>query len=360
MPFTLQEIADFSDFEEKFGGPPQGSVSMNGGVGALYYSVKHYFDNDGGGAFVLSLGSYVDAAGRSGAEIVASFANPLITTAVQGQLRITLIAIPDMVLLPDSEITLWQEAWQTLLNLCQSRDGLFGLLDTPDGPYEVINCLSTFSGSGREWGAAYWPRLLVAVDGKNTVIPPSGALAAAIERIDIQSGVWTAPANVVLGNVIAPTQSYSWVNDAFVCGDASFNLIRAFPGRGTRVWGCRTLSTDAALPTRYVQVRRLVSYIEVQVSQLVRMYVFEPNSDITWFKVKGQVSNWLRNLWLMGGLYGTEETQAFEVAVGLNETMTSDDVAAGIMIVGIRLSTLFPAEFIELALQFDMRMPTGA
>lgn len=93
-------------------------------------------------------------------------------------------------------------------------------------------------------------------------------------------------------------------------------------------------------------------------AQLIRLYTFEPNNELTWMKCKGQSYNWLRQLWLQGGLYGAQEDEAFNVLLGLNETMTEDDVRAGKMIVKIELAILFPAEFIEVSLVFDTR--TGA
>jgi uncharacterized protein len=358
--YALQPIENFPEYEEVFGGPMHLANGQHNAC-ILYYAVKHYFDNKGSGGFVLSLGSYNEAEQSDSEQILAAFRDPRIAAAIAGQQRITLVAIPDMVLFPDAQTSLWQEAWQILLNLCQCRSGLFGLLETPDHSLDVINCLTTFVGTGREWGAAYWPRLVTPYyqEEHPVVVPPSAALAALIERIDDTAGVWTAPANVALSKVIKPTQSYLWVNDHLVNGDASFNLIRSFPGRGTRVWGCRTLSTDAASSSRYVQTRRLLSYIESNASQLARLFVFEPNSEITWYKVKGQVSNWLHKLWLQGGLYGTEESQAYSVKIGLDETMTDADIQQGIMIMNIKLSTLYPAEFIELSLQFDMSVGSG-
>lgn len=356
--FSLQTVNSFAEYEDVFGGSPV--VNGRGSSCVLYYALKHYFDNEGSGGFVLSLGSYEAAADQSDEQIVQTFADPRIRVAIAGQPRITLIMIPDMVLLADSSKQQWQDAWKTLLDLCQSRDGLFGLLECPDAPDAAIECLSSFNGDGREWGAAYWPRLVTSYYQNETpvTVPPSAALAAIIEQVDHNMGVWTAPANIAIAKVVKPAQSHLWVNEKLVNGDASFNLIRSFPGRGTRVWGCRTLSTDLGEPMHYIQVRRLVSYIEMNVSQLAKMFVFEPNHEITWYKVKGQVSNWLRKLWLQGALYGAEESQAFSVKLGLDVTMTEADVQQGKMIMSVRLSTLYPAEFIELSLQFDMRAGT--
>lgn len=356
--YTLCPIGSLAEYEKRFGGPMLENDDADQ-TSILYFAIRHYFDNGGAGGFALSLGGYDKAAQNSSEQTLADFKDPRITTAVAGQTRITLISIPDMVLLPDWEVARWQEAWQTLLNICQCRNGLFGLLEMPDDPNNAISCLTSFDGTGREWGAAYWPRLVSTYSqaGKPVLIPPSAALAAVIESIDAALGVWTAPANVELSKVIMPSQSYLWVNDRLDYGGASFNLIRSFPGRGTRVWGCRTLTKDGNSSQRYIQVRRLLSYIESNVSELARMFVFEPNSEITWYKVKGQVTNWLHKLWLQGGLFGDEEDQAYSVKVGVNESMSVDDVLQGKMIMNIRLSTMYPAEFIELSLTFEM--PAG-
>lgn len=355
--FTLQAVNSFNQYESLFGAAPR-RLDEHSQVGVLYYALKHYFDNEGGGGFVLSLGTYQQAATVSGSQLLVALADPRIGKALAGQPTITLVAFPDMLLLPENDLALWQQAWQTLLNLCQCRSGLFALLETPDTPSNAINCLSTFTGTYREWGAAYWPRLISEYqdEGHPVIVPPSAAMAAAIERVDNTAGIWSAPANVLLSKVLDTTQSHLWVNDRLVNGNASFNLIRSFPGRGVRVWGCRTLSTDARSPTRYVQVRRLLSYIENNASRLARMFIFEANSEITWYKIKGQVSNWLNMLWVEGGLFGAEEEQAFSVKLGLDETMTVEDVRAGVMIMNIRIAPLYPAEFIELSLQFDMSL----
>ncbi|KWI32627.1 hypothetical protein WM04_13515 [Burkholderia ubonensis] len=92
----------------------------------------------------------------------------------------------------------------------------------------------------------------------------------------------------------------------------------------------------------------------MNISQLGRMFVFEPNSEITWYKLKGITTNWLRKLWQQGGLYGMQEQDAFQVQLGLGETMTQDDIREGKMIMNIRLAAVSPAEFIELSLVFSM------
>lgn len=195
-------------------------------------------------------------------------------------------------------------------------------------------------------------------EAPRVVLSPTAAIAAVIQRTDKRIGVWKAPANVALAQVIRPVVSHLQGDPLFNTSGTSLNLVRSFPGKGIRIWGCRTLENSASSSWRYLQTRRLVSYVSANLAQLIRLYTFEPNNELTWMKCKGQSYNWLRQLWLQGGLYGAQEDEAFNVLLGLNETMTEDDVRAGKMIVKIELAILFPAEFIEVSLVFDTR--TGA
>ena len=352
-PYALHAVRDFAEFEAAFGGPPVAPADDRSCI--LYYAVKHYFDTGGRGGYAISLGSY-EAAYRGIPAILEDLWDPRLSAAIDAEPEITLAMFPDMILLPDTDPAPWVQAWAGLLNLCHRRKSLFALLETPDDPDCSLRCVENVYGTSGQWGAAYWPRLVVeeVVDGRNIVVPPSTAMAASIEAIDADTGVWTAPANQPLARVIRPSHSHLLVNKGLTRNGASFNLIRSFPGRGTRAWGCRTLSPVPDSPQGYVQVRRLLSYAEANLSRVARMFVFEANNEITWIKVKGQMSAWLERLWQQGGLRGDDEREAFGVALGLDETMSREDVRAGRMIVRVRLSPLYPAEFIELTLEFDM------
>ncbi|NHB95193.1 phage tail sheath family protein [Photorhabdus stackebrandtii] len=337
-----------------------------GESGLTYYSVRHFFENGGQQAYVLSLGS--DESRDDFQSLTTSLQQDWIKQAISAQSAITLIVVPDIVYLnqmddPNSgidqhdKIQFWLQFWQSVLNLCKSRRGIMGLLDAPDDPVLAAECLTQFSSDDRQWGVVYWPRLNSAYQeqGQQIVLSPTAAVAAIIQRNDNQMVVWHAPANVPLAKVINPVRSYIEADDLFNQNGTSLNLVRSFPGKGTRIWGCRTLDNTPGSPWRYIQTRRLVSYIEAHMTQLGRAFVFEPNNAITWMKFKGQAYNWLRQLWLNGGLRGTQEDQAFEVLLGIDESMSEADLRAGKMIMKIRLALLIPAEFIELSLTFDTR-----
>ncbi|MGB1017168.1 MAG: phage tail sheath family protein, partial [Nannocystaceae bacterium] len=127
----------------------------------------------------------------------------------------------------------------------------------------------------------------------------------------------------------------------------SINAIRAFAGKGTLVWGARTLAGNDN-EWRYVPVRRLFITVEESVQKASAFAVFEPNDSTTWLKVKGMIESYLYGLWEQGGLAGSSPEAAYFVNVGLGKTMTPQDVLEGRMHVEIGLAAVRPAEFIIL------------
>lgn len=350
---SMVEIKTFSEYETQFGQASSGDAT-------LYYSVKHFFDNGGKGGFVFSLGTYEQLNDHSPEDIISDLQMPELIKAIDIEESITLLAFPDIVCLPEiySQMSLWLDAWKIMLMFCQLRSGLFAILDSPEDSTLAGHCLTNLEDLGCEWGAAYWPRLVTSYmegEGKQPVtVPPSGAVMAAMQSTDTSKGVWSTPANIRLSQVLKPSQPHQDASALFNPQGISLNLIRSFPGRGTYIWGGRTLTNDPQSSFRYIQTRRLISYCETQLSALGRVFVFEPNNEVTWYKFKGLVYNWLYELWQQGGLYGAQEEEAFQVLIGLDETMTKDDILAGKMVMNIRLSVLAPAEFIELSLLFHM------
>lgn len=182
-------------------------------------------------------------------------------------------------------------------------------------------------------------------------LPPSPAVAGLYAYVDRTRGVWKAPANVSLNSTVAPLVPLSDLDQEDFNVDAengkSINCIRNFVGRGNMVWGARTLAGNNN-EWRYVNVRRLFNMVEESCQNASRAFVFEPNDANTWVRVKGMIDNFLINLWRAGALQGAKPEHAFYVAVGLNQTMTQDDILNGLMIVEIGLAAVRPAEFIVL------------
>ena len=129
---------------------------------------------------------------------------------------------------------------------------------------------------------------------------------------------------------------------------AGVNCIRAFPGRGTRIWGARTLSSDPAW--RYVNVRRLFNYVSESINLGTQWSVFEPNDQFLWTTLSISVSTFLRNVWRTGALFGATPDQAFFVKCD-KETTTQADRNLGIVNILVGFAPLKPAEFVILTIQ---------
>lgn len=200
--------------------------------------------------------------------------------------------------------------------------------------------------------------IVKAIQQASMVLPPSGAVVGVYAMIDNDRGVWKAPANVSLKSVIAPTVA---INDADqeslnvdVNAGKSINAIRTFTGRGTLIWGARTLAGNDN-EWRYISVRRFFNMVEESVKKSTAWVVFEPNGASLWSKVKSMIENYLIQKWREGALAGAKPEEAFFVKIGLGETMTAQDILEGRMIVEIGMAMLRPAEFIILKFSHKMQ-----
>jgi hypothetical protein len=182
-------------------------------------------------------------------------------------------------------------------------------------------------------------------------LPPSSAVAGVYARVDRNRGVWKAPANEAILNIIGPNVKITHEKQGELNVDAtsgkSINAIRTFTGKGSLIWGARTLAGNDN-EWRYVPVRRFYIFAEESLKKATEFVVFEPNDANTWLRVKTMTSNFLTEQWRNGALAGATPDQAFFVNVGLGETMTSQDILEGRLIVEIGMAVVRPAEFIIL------------
>lgn len=191
---------------------------------------------------------------------------------------------------------------------------------------------------------------------KNQTLPPSGAMAGVVTYIDLTRGVWNAPANITLSSVVKPTYKLSGEQQGDLnvpVNGKAVDAIREFTGRGTVVWGARTLDGNSA-DYRYIQVRRTLIYIEQSVKAALDPFVFAANDGNTWTTVVSMISNFLQGLWSQGGLMGATASEAFTVECGIGSTMTGQDILDGYMVVQVTLQMIRPAEFIELTFKQKM------
>jgi uncharacterized protein len=233
--------------------------------------------------------------------------------------------------------------------------------------YSIVSGIEAFAASlekiTEESLLAAWPVYKNIIDGINnnmSLLPPSGAMAGIYARVDNERGVWKAPANVSVtyanGTLINITDAMQESLNVDVDAGKSINAIRVFSGKGTMVWGARTLAGNDN-EWRYVPVRRFFNMVEESVKKSTAWAVFEPNDANTWVKVKSMIDNFLTLQWRAGALAGAKPEEAFFVRVGLNQTMTFVDILEGRMIVQIGMAVVRPAEFIVL--EFSHKVQTS-
>lgn len=187
--------------------------------------------------------------------------------------------------------------------------------------------------------------------------PPSGAAAGIYALTDRTRGVWKAPANVSLRGVIAPAYKMTDLEQGSLNiheTGKSINAIRAFTGKGTLVWGARTLAGNDN-EWRYINVRRFFNFVEESTSKASEPFVFESNDANLWVRIRAMIENFLTLQWRQGALAGSTTKEAFYVKVGLNETMTAQDILEGRLIVEIGMAVVRPAEFIILRFSHKMQ-----
>lgn len=189
------------------------------------------------------------------------------------------------------------------------------------------------------------------IDRANTALntlPASAAIAGVYAQMDVTRGVWKVPANVALQAVEKPVLKMTDQDQTDYnvhSSGKSINIIRTFAGKGTLVWGARTLAGNDN-EWRYINVRRLFGMVEASIESGLQAYVFEANDANTWLKIKAAVENFLTALWKQGALMGSKPEQAFYVRAGLGETMTDLDMLEDRLIIEIGLAPVRPAEFI--------------
>ena len=224
------------------------------------------------------------------------------------------------------------------------------VLDPPPNrykPQDVSNWLAEEFNRRSQFAALYYPWITVANprdNGRPISIPPCGHMMGVWARIDETRGVYKAPANEVPRGVLGLAYDCNF-REQELLNPQGINCIRSFNNQGIRIWGARTLVEPDQTEWRYINVRRLMSYIEKSVELGTQWAVFEPNDEDLWARVTRSISNFLTNLWRQGALMGTRTSQAFYVKCD-GELNTPDSMILGRLYVEIGVAPVRPAEFI--------------
>jgi uncharacterized protein len=200
------------------------------------------------------------------------------------------------------------------------------------------------AGYDSKYAALYYPwfSVLDPLTGTNRSVPPSGHIAGVWARNDDTRGVHKAPANEVLRGATKPDIQLT-KGEHDLLNPMGVNCIRVFPGRGIRVWGARTLSSDAEW--RYLNVRRLFNYLEESIMAGTQWVVFEPNDDALWARIRRTISAFLVNEWRKGALFGLTPDEAYYVKCD-RETNPAEGIDAGQVVCEIGVAPVKPAEFV--------------
>lgn len=234
---------------------------------------------------------------------------------------------------------------------CENMRYRFAVLDTPPGlNAQQAKEWRDYVNFDSAYAAMYYPWIEVADlsgSGKTSkLVPPSGHVVGIYNRTDAQRGVHKAPANeVVLGAIDLELKLSKGEQDTL--NPIGINCIRSFPGRGIRVWGARTLSSNGSW--RYINVRRLFNMVGSSLDTGLQWVVFEPNDSTLWAKVRRDVTAFLRVVWRSGALFGTTPDQAFYVKCD-EELNPSEIRDLGQLIIEVGLAPVKPAEFVIIRL----------
>jgi phage tail sheath protein FI len=262
---------------------------------------------------------------------------------------VTMLCVPDlMTVMPGEKLNLDQiKAVQTMMIAhCERMGDRVAILDCPPDmtPQEIKQWRMDVTGFDSSYAAMYYPWIQVMDQATNVpiAIPPCGHLAGLWARSDNTRGVHKAPANeVVQGAIGLGFQVTKGEQDTL--NPIGVNCIRAFPGRGIRVWGARTLSSNPSW--RYINVRRLFNYVEKSIENGTQWVVFEPNDRRLWARVRRDAVAFLKTVWRDGALFGSTPEEAFYVKCD-DELNPPESRDLGRLVVEIGMAPVKPAEFV--------------
>lgn len=231
-----------------------------------------------------------------------------------------------------------------LITQCERMRYRFAVLDGEQDPAggSVNAVLMHRNPYDTSFAALYVPWVEITEDGRTVSVPPSGYVAGVYARVDNERGVHKAPANEAIRGITGLRSSYT-TGEQDVLNPRGVDVIRRFEGRGIRVWGARTLSSDPEF--RYVNVRRFLIFLEASLDRGTQWVVFEPNAPETWSRVTDSITAFLHTQWRGGALFGRRPEDAFFVRCD-ESTMSVDDIQNGRLICQIGVAIVRPAEFV--------------
>jgi phage tail sheath protein FI len=233
---------------------------------------------------------------------------------------------------------------QAIVTHCENLRFRFAVIDSDKGQNNPSGLNPRNAITDSSYAGFYYPWIVTSDPrtGARKLIPPGGHVLGVYARSDTERGVFKAPANeIVRGALALEYEIKDGTQDDL--NPKGVNVIRSFPNRGIRVWGARTITSNALW--RYINVRRLFIFLERSIYEGTQWVVFEPNDDRLWARVKDTIRLFLRNQWRGGALFGRTEEEAFFITCD-RTTMSQDDILNGRLICEIGIAPVRPAEFV--------------
>ena len=261
---------------------------------------------------------------------------------------IAIVAMPDGGAY--SDVTLAAAAADVLIGHAERLRYRIAVVDAPRG--SSMTEIRDFRGRfDSKYAALYhpWVEILDPLERpaqgappRRILLPPSGFVTGIYARNDIERGVFKAPANEIVRGL---TRFEANINKARqdVLNPEGINALRFFEGRGSRVWGARTMSSDPEW--RYVNVRRFFIFLEHSIDKAMQWAVFEPNNQRLWTNIRRTVADFLFGQWQSGALLGSKPDEAYFVTCD-RTTMNQLDLDNGRLICLVGVSPTKPAEFV--------------
>jgi len=267
--------------------------------------------------------------------------------------EITMVAVPDAMAAYERgalDMDGLKAIQLAMISHCEQMGDRMAILDPPPAmkAKDILDWRQVAAAYDSAHSALYYPwiRVFDPASGQPRLVPPSGHMAGVWARTDAQRGVHKAPANeVVRGAIDLGTQITR--GEQGLLNPVGINCIRVFPGRGVRVWGARTLSSDPAW--RYLNVRRYFNYLEESILDGTQWVVFEPNDRSLWARIRRNVTAFLLQEWRSGALFGNQPQNAFYVKCD-EETNPVESVDQGRVVCEIGVAPVKPAEFVVFRL----------
>jgi phage tail sheath protein FI len=329
---TPTRVTSFSEFADIFGGFTAERPHLAAGVFG-------FFDNGGKECWIVRIrddGSDEDYIGKdneigmkTGLQTLKNFRD------------VSIVCIPGITS---------EGVQHAMIEHCETMRDRFCILDSEEGAV-VTHVLVQRSkiASVKGYGALYYPWINaeMEIDASaraariEALVPPSGHIAGIYARTDVEQGVHKAPAGKTIQGAIGLGKTLN-ASEQDRMNLEGVNCIRIFPGRGILVWGARTVSTDPEW--KYVNVRRLMIFLEQSIQEGSQWVVFEPSGEPTWMKVKSAIEAFLIGEWRNGALQGRTHEEAFFVRCD-RTTMTQNDIDEGRIVCLIGVAILRSAEF---------------